>query len=146
MHTILIPSHVIQQEYTRSQLPVHPLSATTSLSPHLKSQSDTFPSAIPHTHSPSTLPSPINANVYIWIHPPSHLKPSLWNFDDFVKNNAWKWVGTKAGAEAAEEYLEVDRRKHANALSMNGMNGIGAGGGPPPGVPFILRCGIHARV
>lgn len=50
-------------------------------------------------------------------------------------------MGTKAGAGAVEEYLEVDRRREKSALSING-----AGGGPPPGVPFILRCGIHARI
>jgi len=119
-------------EYIRSQLPVHPLSAPISLSLHLKSH----PSVIPHNHTPSTLPSPINADVYIWVNPPYYLKPSLWCFDDFVKNDAWKWVGTKAGAGAVDEYFEVDRRREKN----------GAGGGPPPGVPFIIRCGIHARV
>jgi len=43
----------------------------------------------------------------------------LWSFEDFVQNNAWKWVGV--GAADNEDFREVDRRR-----AMGG---------------FIVRCG-----
>jgi hypothetical protein len=47
----------------------------------------------------------------------------LWSFEDFVKNNAWKWVGV--GTTDSDHFLEVDRRRE--------MGG------------FIVRCGGGGR-
>src|SRR5882672_5379605 len=107
------------QEYTRDLVSVHPLSASTTLPPQISGHLNALPSAAPHTHSPSSLPPPILAQAYIWCKHPTWLTPSLWNFEDFVKNNAWKWVGV--GSADHEHFLEVDRRR--------GMGG------------FIVRCG-----
>jgi len=112
-------------EYTRDLVPVHPLSAPTTLSPQIHGQQTSLPSAAPHSHCPSSLPPPIYAHTYIWCKPPTWLTPSLWSFEDFVKNNAWKWVGVVGSAEN-EHFKEVDRRREV-------------GGG------FILRCGVGDR-
>jgi len=106
-------------EYIRDIVPVHPLSTPTILSPQINGHQSALPSAAPHTHSPSTLPPPISAHVYIWCKPPTWLTPSLWSYEDFVKNNAWKYVGVGSADNA--DYMEVDRRR--------GMGG------------FIVRCG-----
>lgn len=57
----------------------------------------------------STTHPPIEANTYIWIQPTSELKPELWDFTEFVRENAWKWVGS--GAQDNEYYTEVDHRR-----------------------------------
>jgi len=107
-------------EYIRDLVPVHPISLPTTLSPHVYGhQSVTLPLAAPHNHCPSSLPPPILAHTYIWCKPLTRLIPSLWSFDDFVKNNAWKWAGVHADNR---EYMEVDARRRE-------MGG------------FILRCG-----
>lgn len=54
---------------------------------------------------------PIDAAIYIWSAPTHHLIPELWSYDVFMRDNAWKWVGS---AEAKEEYAEVDRRRQMN--------------------------------
>jgi hypothetical protein len=37
----------------------------------------------------------------------------IWNFDDFVTKNAWKWYGS--GARDNPDYTEVDRRQAGNS-------------------------------
>jgi len=112
-------------EYARELVPVHPLSAPTTLSPQIHGHQTSLPSAAPHSYSPSSLPPPIYAHTYIWIKPPTWLTPSLWSFEDFVNNNAWKWVGVGVGSADNEHYREVDRRRE--------MGG------------FILKCGVGGR-
>lgn len=114
--------HTDDQEYTRDLVPVYPISPYSTLSPHTPGH-QSIPAAVPHTHSPSTLPPPIFVHTYIWCQPVSQLTPSLWNFEDFVKNNAWKWVGV--GSSGNTDYKEVDRRR--------GMGG------------FITRCGVRGE-
>jgi len=94
-------------EYVRNLVPVYPLSQPTTLSPYM--HQSTLPLAAPHRHSVSTLPPPILAHTYIWCKSPTRLIPSLWSFDDFVKNNAWKWAGVHA--DSNREYMEVDHRR-----------------------------------
>lgn len=112
-------------EYARELVPVHPLSAPTTLSPQIHGHQTSLPSAAPHSHSPSSLPPPIYAHTYVWIKPPTWLTPSLWSFEDFVNNNAWKWVGVGVGSADNEHFREVDRRRE--------MGG------------FILKCGVGGR-
>lgn len=52
---------------------------------------------------------PVEAHTYIWIQPLSELTPELWDFAEFVRDNAWKWVGV--GAKDNEYYTEVDHRR-----------------------------------
>ena len=62
-----------------------------------------FVADLPTTHPP------VEAHTYIWIQPVSELTPELWDFAEFVRDNAWKWVG--AGAKDNEYYTEVDHRR-----------------------------------
>jgi hypothetical protein len=39
--------------------------------------------------------------------PKTALEKELWSSDEFVRNNAYKWIGPEA--ESSEEYEEVDR-------------------------------------
>lgn len=118
-HTVRISNNQWLQEYTREVVSVHPLSAPTTLSPQIYGHQTSLPNAAPHSHSPASLPPPIRAQAYIWCKPPTWLTPSLWSFEDFVNNNAWKWVGV---GSVDNHYLEVDRRR-----AMGG---------------YILRCGV----
>ncbi|KZP11022.1 hypothetical protein FIBSPDRAFT_195475 [Athelia psychrophila] len=114
---------VFEGDYTRDLVPVHPISPYSTLAPHPPGahQNQSIPAAVPHTHSPSTLPRPILAHTYVWCQPVQQLAPRLWSFDDFVNNSAWKWVGV--GASGNTEYKEVDKRRERGG--------------------FITRCGDH---
>lgn len=41
----------------------------------------------------------------------SQLEPKIWDFSEFVKTNAWKWVGDSEEVEKNEYYGEVDKRR-----------------------------------
>ncbi|KAJ2965769.1 hypothetical protein NUW54_g14007 [Trametes sanguinea] len=43
------------------------------------------------------------------------LSPELWSYDDFVRENAWKWVGR---GEVDEYYVEVDRRREMDGKTL----------------------------
>jgi len=110
-------------EYARDLVSVHPLSAPETLSPQIHGHQTALPSAAPHSHSPASLPLPILAQTYTWCKSSTRLTPSLWSYEDFVKNNAWKWVGV--GSVDNQDYMEVDRKR-----AMGG---------------YILRCGGEDR-
>lgn len=66
-----------------------------------------------HFSSSSELGEPVEASVYIWVAPLTHLVPELWSYEVFVRDNAWKWVGP---TEDREPYAEVDRRRAMNGI------------------------------
>lgn len=56
----------------------------------------------------------ISAQVYVWISDDSRLSPSLWTFEDFLRESAHRWVG--ANSENQPDYVEVDRRRAMNGF------------------------------
>ncbi|CAL1700274.1 unnamed protein product [Somion occarium] len=101
-------------EYSRDTVSVHPLSAFTPLvSTLLPSPPDAH--IIPSTSSPissfDALQTPILAQTYIW-KALSQLEPALWEYEQFIRDSAWKWVGD--GSRDNKDYIEVDRRRQMN--------------------------------
>jgi len=78
--------HVNLKEYSRERVLVHPLESPTSLP---KSSILTEKSVAPP--APSKLATPVKAQTYVYCDV-SNLDAELWSFDDFVKDNAWKWI------------------------------------------------------
>jgi hypothetical protein len=56
-----------------------------------------------------SLTSPVEADTYVWCLSPLELREKLWTFEEFVKYNSWKWVGS--GSARNKDYDEVDRRR-----------------------------------
>ena len=42
----------------------------------------------------------VPAQTYTWGQDDSHLDQELWSFDEFVRNNAWRWIDHGAGPRA----------------------------------------------
>lgn len=93
-------------EYTREAVVAHPLGPLISLSP-----ANTMGPFVPTTVALQGLEPERSMEVqtYVWCKPISELRPDPWTFEDFVRQNAWKWVG--AGSEGNTDYAEVDRRR-----------------------------------
>ena len=68
-----------------------------------------IPTALSPLPSADELAPPIPAQTYVWCSKDSYLKKELWSFDEFVRNNAYKWIGREA--ESSKEYEEVDEVK-----------------------------------
>ncbi|TFK45834.1 hypothetical protein OE88DRAFT_1739948 [Heliocybe sulcata] len=109
-------------EYTRSTVPVHPLSPLVPLNavtdnPSFPSPNAIAPSIAPSLPPLSSLPSPIDAQTYIWTHPLSDLKKEIWEYETFVRENAWKWTGEEEDGTVTDGdsremyYTEVERRR-----------------------------------
>ncbi|KAI0275899.1 hypothetical protein BGY98DRAFT_1065301 [Russula aff. rugulosa BPL654] len=81
-----------------------------------------IPTALPPLPSADELAEPIPAQTYVWCSKDSYLEKELWSFDEFVKNNAYKWIGPEA---KSSEYVEVDVVKER-------MSGEIASGGAQP--------------
>jgi len=103
-------------EYTRENVSVHPLSPFISLLDSEKQDSSVVPTHAPDIPPLDSLPNPITVQTYIWAQPLSQLKPDLWDYDEFVRTNAWKWIDSNA--DRGGEYVEVDRRKEMNGYTM----------------------------
>ncbi|KAI0777106.1 hypothetical protein BC629DRAFT_632620 [Irpex lacteus] len=102
-------------EYARDRIAVHPLGPLvplSSISP--ATSSNLAPSDPPPIPALETIPTnhpPVQAHTYIWISPLEELKPDIWDFADFVRTNAWKWVGDGDAVKENEFYGEVDKRR-----------------------------------
>jgi len=95
-------------EYKRERVGVHPLEPLAALTSFSTSTAESLVPATPSPlPAPSDLAATVEAETYVYCSP-SGLKAELWSFDDFVRNNAWKWVGS---TEDREVYTEVDRRR-----------------------------------
>ncbi|KAI0714347.1 hypothetical protein C8T65DRAFT_573437 [Cerioporus squamosus] len=106
-------------EYTRENVEVHPLGSLTPLSStsvpkssiptSSEAATDAYvvPLNVPSLPPLDALPAPLPAETYIYAGPITDLSPELWSYEDFVRENAWKWVGRSA---LEDNYVEVDRR------------------------------------
>jgi len=99
-------------EYTRETVLVHPLNDFVPLLDNDAHDSDIVPFTPSDIPSLDSLKPPISAQTYIWIGGVHLLKPDLWNYAEFVRENARHWVGK--GAEDQEDYIEVDKRRQMN--------------------------------
>jgi len=74
---------------------VHPLGPFKDISTHTINEEALVPCHPPPLPSSSCTSPTIDAQTYIYIEA-RDLNSELWSFDDFVKNNAWKWYsGTR---------------------------------------------------
>ncbi|KAH7915672.1 hypothetical protein BJ138DRAFT_1054509 [Hygrophoropsis aurantiaca] len=106
-------------EYTREEISVHPLAPLVAI--HEMPPVDMVslvPVSPPPVPSASELSEAVKANTYVWCRPVSELMPELWTFEEFVKYNAWKWVGN--GASSNEDYDAVDSRRQMEGIIVRG--------------------------
>ncbi|KAG2149077.1 uncharacterized protein EDB93DRAFT_1143515 [Suillus bovinus] len=99
-------------QYTRELVPVYPLGPLVNIRdiPPIEVKS-----LVPTTPPPILeLADPVEVNTYVWCFPSSELRAQLWTFEEFVKLNAWKWIGSSATDN--KYFDEVDRR--------NAMEGV----------------------
>ncbi|KAJ6513219.1 hypothetical protein C8R45DRAFT_962852 [Mycena sanguinolenta] len=91
-------------EYDREKVSVHPLDSLVGLSDDY-TMLTTTPPPLP---SDSNLPDAVEVDTYVFNEIP-RLMNEIWDFDDFVKKNAWKWYGS--GSRDNPDFTEVDRRQ-----------------------------------
>lgn len=101
-------------EYTWEVVVAYPLGPLISLCD--VPPANTMGSLIPTTVASRGLEPErrMNAHTYVWCKSTSELGPDPWTFEDFVQQNAWKWVG--AGSEGNTDYAEVDRRREMEGI------------------------------
>ncbi|KAG1743432.1 hypothetical protein EDB19DRAFT_1698454 [Suillus lakei] len=85
-------------QYTREVVSIHPLGPLANIRdiPPIEAKS-LVPTTPPPIPTLSELANPVEAATY------------LWTFEEFVKLNAWKWIGS--GSTDNKDYDEVDRRR-----------------------------------
>ncbi|KAG6335666.1 hypothetical protein ID866_3424 [Astraeus odoratus] len=96
-------------EYVREVVPAHPLAPLASLG-DVPMDSLVITTPI----SEALVSKVIEVNTYVWVKSLSELSPDPWAFDDFVKHNAWKWIGS--GSDGNRDYAEVDRRREMEGI------------------------------
>ena len=74
-----------------------------------------MPLTAPELSPLDSLPPPLSAQTYIYAGPLKGLSPELWSYEDFVRENAWKWVGRGA---LDDNYAEVDHRREMNGKTL----------------------------
>ncbi|KAG2131355.1 hypothetical protein DEU56DRAFT_814097 [Suillus clintonianus] len=94
-------------QYTREIVSIYPLGPLANIRDiEVKSLVATTPPPIPVM---SELANPVDAATYVWCLSSSELRAQLWTFEEFVKLNAWKWIGPSAADN--KDYDEVNRRR-----------------------------------
>ncbi|KAG8704522.1 hypothetical protein FRC08_002188 [Ceratobasidium sp. 394] len=91
-------------EYNRVVVEAHPLIPLAPISPKLTQILLSSSSGLP-----SSLPTTLTVQTYVWAAGTARLEPMIWQYDTFIKEKLRRWVGS--GADNNEDYLEVDRRR-----------------------------------
>lgn len=94
-------------EYTREVVVGYPLGPLVSL--HDVPPVDAMESLVMAAAVSQALEPGRGVHTYVWCKSTSELRPDFWTFEDFVRQNAWKWIGP--GSEGNTDYAEVDRRR-----------------------------------
>ena len=95
-------------------IPVHPLAGFTILEASNAADASLVPSTPPPVPPLTSLAPSILAHTYIWAKPLQHLLPEIWDYEHFVRENAWKWVGNAAADN--KDYVEVDKRREMGGV------------------------------
>lgn len=97
------------QEYTRENVQIHPLAPFTPLAQEISSASASIAYVVPPlVPAESELAPAVPAQTYVWCESLSQLRPEVWSYETFVRDNAWKWVGPDS---QQEEYQILDERR-----------------------------------
>ncbi|KAI0306310.1 hypothetical protein B0F90DRAFT_1808046 [Multifurca ochricompacta] len=109
--TYFVAQRFWEQEYIRSGVFVHPLSPFTPVPADAETsdaiEGNLIPADLPPLPSANELAHTIPAQTYVWCQDDDDLDKELWSFEEFVRNNAWKWIDE--GKKDEEHYGEVDR-------------------------------------
>jgi hypothetical protein len=106
----LIVPFILGQEYIRLQVLVHPLGpfepvpVDTAASGAV--EDSLIPADLPPLPDANVMAQTVPAQTYVWCQDDSGLDKELWSFEEFIQNNAWKWV--ERGARR-DDYDDVDR-------------------------------------
>ena len=55
-----------------------------------------IPTDLPALPAASEMAQTVPAQTYVWRQGDSDLDKEVWSFDEFVRKNAWKWIGRGA--------------------------------------------------
>ncbi|KAF8071906.1 hypothetical protein FPV67DRAFT_1483122 [Lyophyllum atratum] len=77
-------------EYIRKHVEVHPLAPLVKLSEYPINEAALIPEEPPALPASTDLAPSIKAETYVYDRF-KRLEPALWSYEEFVKNNAWKW-------------------------------------------------------
>jgi len=94
--------------YDRLRVQVHPLGPLTPLPADtaVASQGGLIPTTITPLAAIGELAEPIQAQTYVWCKEDRWLEKEPWSFDEFVRKNAWKWIGN--GTRENEDRVDSD--------------------------------------
>ena len=79
---------------------VHPLEPFTQIQVHTATsgavEDSLIPTDLPPLPAATELAEAIPAQTYVWCREVRDLESELWSFEEFVRKNAWKWIGSEA--------------------------------------------------
>ncbi|KAH7873728.1 uncharacterized protein C8R40DRAFT_1048611 [Lentinula edodes] len=103
-------------EYSRCSIEIHPLQPLIDIPAYDVALDDKslVPADPPPLPPTSELLPAIPAQTYIY-NDLENLEADLWSFEDFIKNNAWKWYGDASNDNP--DITEVDRRRELGTTS-----------------------------
>ncbi|KAI0263355.1 hypothetical protein BC834DRAFT_309836 [Gloeopeniophorella convolvens] len=96
-------------EYVRVEVAAHPLAAYAPVPADTTPtvEASLVPGAPAPPPSPGALQPAVRAQTYVWSAGAARLEDALWEFEDFVRESAWKWIDD--AAQENEEFVKVDR-------------------------------------
>jgi hypothetical protein len=85
------------QMYERLRVLVHPLGQFTPIpADGATANSETGMKSHPDCSSPDRnideQTQPMEAQTYVWCLEDSKLEKELWSFDEYLRNNGWRWI------------------------------------------------------
>jgi hypothetical protein len=85
------------QQYARLEVLVHPLGPFTQIPVNDATagavEDSLIPTDLPPLPAATELAETVPAQTYVWCRDVRGLDNELWSYEEFVRKNAWKWIG-----------------------------------------------------
>ena len=111
--------------YERLRVCVNPLGPFTPVPANTAATSETVEdnliptTALPPLATVNELAEPIEAQTYVWCSEDNWLEKEPWSFDEFVRKNAWKWIGERARENEDDADVDVVRERLSGKTAPN---------------------------
>lgn len=83
---------------------VHPLGPFTEIQVDAATseavEDSLIPTDLPPLPAATELAQTVPAQTYVWCWDVRGLDSELWSFEEFVRKNAWKWIGCEAQSDS----------------------------------------------
>jgi hypothetical protein len=106
---------ILEQQYARLEVLVHPLGPFTQIPVDDATagavEGSLIPTELPPLPAATKLAEAVPTQTYVWCRDVRGLDNELWSYEEFVRKNAWMWIGRRSQVVRVGKFTERGSEK-----------------------------------